>query len=796
VQTMPLTSGIHLSERYEILSPLGAGGMGEVYRARDLRLDRDVAIKVLPEHLAKNPDALSRFEREGKALAALSHANILTIYDFGSDKGINFAVMELLKGETLRARLVHSKPPWNIALKIGAEVSEGLAAAHSAGVIHRDLKPENIFLTVDGGVKILDFGLARREGIQSQGEQNLVATISRTEPGTVMGTVPYMSPEQVRGLSLDARSDLFSFGSILYEMLAGNCAFSRKTPADTISAILNENLDSISESNKIPKELDQIVNHCLEKNPEHRFQTARDLAFDLKALLSGSQISKPYRNPRTFFPRTAVWSATILILLLIAFSFHHYLPRGKAISSLAILPFANVGSDPDAEYLSDGITESIISSLSQLPKMRVMAHDTVFSYKGQHVDPRKVGHDMKVEAVVTGAVMQKGDTLVIRANLINVADGTELWGEQYARKLTDLLSVQQEISGQISNNLQLKLTGEEKKSVSKQYPKNSEAYQLYLTGRYYWHKETPEGYEKSIQYFEQALQKDPNYALAYAGLANTYDVMTYEGILPPEEGFQKAVAAARKALEIDDTVAEAYTVLGTVSVYESNEQASEMAYKRAIALNPNETTARRYYSQSLMRLGRKDEAIEEMKRALEIDPLSLEINKSLGATLFWAKQYDPAIEQLRKTVDLDPNYAPAHDLLADAYSRKGMFKEAIAEEQKYLSLSGDKDGAEALGRDYAKFGYKKAMQNLYSKNLDILKENEKERYVSPISFAIIYALLDQKDEAFAWLEKAYQERSPWMVMLPTDQQFDNLRSDPRFAELTRRIRLSKVKSQF
>lgn len=314
-----------------------------------------------------------------------------------------------------------------------------------------------------------------------------------------------------------------------------------------------------------------------------------------------------------------------------------------------------------------------------------------------------------------------------------------------------------------------------------------------MTGRYYWHKETPEGYDKSIQCFEQALQKDPNYALAYAGLANTYDAMTYEGLLPPAEGFQKLRAAAKKALEIDETVAEAYTALGSWSVAnDSNEDAANNEYKRAIALNPNETTARRYYSQSLMRQGRKDEAIAEMKRAVEIDPLSLEVNKSLGATFLWAKQYDLAIQQLRRTLDLDPNYAPAHDLLADVYSRKGMSKEAIAEEQKYLSSSGDDDGAAALGQDYAEYGYQKAMQNLYEKSLDILKENAKEGYVSPMDFATIYALLDQKDEALQWLEKAYQERSPWLIVfVPTDPQFDNLRSDPRFAGLLRRIGLPR-----
>jgi serine/threonine protein kinase/tetratricopeptide (TPR) repeat protein len=790
---MSLKSGTHFIGRYEILSPLGAGGMGEVYRAKDLRLGREVAIKVLPEHLASNPEALSRFEREAKAVAALSHPNILAIYDFGSDHDVSFAVMELLEGETLRKRIKESTLPWRKAAEIAVPIAEGLSAAHGKGVTHRDLKPENIFLTSDGQVKILDFGLAQLKPPTLEQELSVAPTQSQvTQTQSVMGTVPYMSPEQVRGVSVDTRSDIFSFGSVLYEMLTGNRAFAGTTAADTMATILKEEPKELDElKKKIPAELERVISHCLEKNPEQRFQTARDLAFDLRAVLSSSEISKTHRTERTLMLRPLLWFGIIAVLFLIGISVYLYIPHGRAVSSLAVLPFANVGNDPDSEYLSDGITESITRSLSQFPKVRVMAHETVFSYKNKHVDPRKIGRELKVDAVVTGKVYRKGDLLTISADLIKVTDGAELWGQQFQRKSNDILSVQDEISSKISEKLRWGLTGEQKKLLVKHYTEDTEAYELYLKGVFFHLKEfSRDDYQKSMEFFQKAIEKDPNYALAYAGLTGLYQSMAFEGLMTPKEANAKSQAAIRKALEIDNTLPEAHSLLSLLAwSVDWNFEESLAESRRALAINPNEKGTRFQYSQNLRAMGRFDEAIAQGKKAQEIDPLSISTNRSLGMTYFAAGKYDQAIEQYSKTIELDPNYAPLHDYLADVYEKKGLYDQAIAEEQKYLRLIQDEEGATTLGRDYKQYGYQKAKRLQFERTLGDYKQIAKEQYVSPLAFATIYANLNEKDEAFAWLDKALQERSPWLTYIKTDPQFDNLHADPRFGNLLRRIGL-------
>lgn len=779
---MSIPSGTILSGRYEVLSQLGAGGMGEVYRARDQRLGRDVAIKVLPEHLALSHDALSRFEREAKAVAALSHPNILAIHDFGSDHDVSFAVMELLEGESLHKRIQQSPLSWRKTIEIAVPIADGLSAAHSKGVIHRDLKPENIFLTSDGQVKILDFGLARLEAATVEQQHSAAPTQSQvTQAGSVMGTVPYMSPEQVRGVPADARSDIFAFGSVLYEMLTGSRAFTGTTAVDTMAAILNKEPTELDElKKKIPVELDRVISHCLEKNPEQRFQTAHDLAFDLKAMLSAPAVS--FRRSHLRLLHKVAWITALVLFLFVIASI--YIFTRHPIHSLAILPFTNVTADPDTEYLSDGISESIINRLSGLPKLRVMAHDTVFTYKGKTIDPRTVGHDLNVEAVVTGRVLLQGNSLVIRTALVKVADGSELWGEQYNRKLADVLTIQEEISREISKKLQLRLTGEEEKLVTKQYTANSEAYQLYLRGRYYWYKDNPNDLQKGMDYFKQAIEKDPNYALAYVGLADTYNYMAYEGLMPPAEGFEKSEAAIKKALQIDNSLEEAYIPLSEISDGRWDWIKADEYGRRA-----KNAYGLRMYSSHLMIIGKQKESIVVMKRALELDPLSLITNKSLGARYFWAGQYDKAIEQLQKTIELDPNYPDAHDLLADVYARKGMYKEATDEEKKSLNLAGDTEGASTLEEDYKKYGYQQAKHLQLQSYLEYLNEAAKEQYVSPLNFAQTYALLNEKDKAFEWLEKCYQERSPWLAFLATDPQYDNLRSDPRFKDLLRRVGL-------
>lgn len=786
--------GTRLGGRYEILSAVGSGGMGVVYRARDQRLDRDVAVKILPEQLAENPAALARFEREAKALAALSHPNILAIFDFGTDQGNAYAVMELLKGETLRAHLSSNKLSWSQALPIATAITEGLAAAHSQGIIHRDLKPENIFLSSDGGIKILDFGLARIDASPSSEDRTSVPTASiQTDHGVVMGTVPYMSPEQARGHPLDARTDIFSFGCVLFEMLSGTRAFHGTSSADIIASILKEEPPELS---KIAQDLNpqvcQTVSRCLKKNPDERFQSAKDLAFALRMSTEPGQTApsttiraEPKRVPAK---RMILAFAVIATLLAAAVIGYKMFPAHKEVGSLAVLPFANGSGDPETEYLSDGITESLISSLSQVPDLKVMAHDTVFSYKGQRIDPRKVGHDLNVEAVVTGKVLQQGNTLVIRANLIKVADGTEMWGNEYSRTMADIIVIQTSISKEISGNLRARLTGEEENRVTKSFTQNSEAYQLVLKGDYYFWKLTPEGYEKSRELYRLAIQKDPNYALAYSSLASSYTGPAMDGLVPPKEAFEKSQEASQKALSLDSSFGLAHANVWAAKFnYEWDWPAAEKEIRLAIKLDPSRGDLHRLYALQLRAMGRWPEAISEMQKARELDPLSVVMARTLGITYYWAGQYDNAIEQYKKALDLDANRATVHDSLADVYAKKKLYKEAIAEEQRYLTLSGDEQSAADLLTDFEKMGYQKARQNLSRKYLELMIPAAEEQYISPMAFAALYTDLGEKDKAFEWLEKCFQERSSWLVFLKTDPQFESLRSDPRFKDLLHRI---------
>lgn len=787
--------GSRLNDRYEILASLGAGGMGEVYRARDLRLERDVAIKVLPQHLTTDSNALSRFEREAKALAALSHSNILSIYDFGTEDGIAFAVMELLKGETLRECLQRSKLSLKSIIEISTEISEGLAAAHSQGIIHRDLKPENIFLSSDGSVKILDFGLARHEKILNADEVESAPTESHlTETGTVMGTVPYMSPEQVRGMKVDPRTDIFSLGLVMYEMISGRRAFSANNPADVVAAILKEDPPPplrTTADEEVPTNLQNIVLRCLKKNPEERFQTAQELASTLKNLSSiqvepvaiGPSVTRSIRIPLRIF-------AGILILVIVA-ALSWFFFRSKPIHSLAVLPFTNANPDPNLEYLNDGITESIINNLSLLPQVRVMARGTVFTYKGKEIDPRKAGKELNVEAVVTGRIFREGSTLVINADMVRVSDGTQLWGNQFNQTQANIFALQKEISQRIYESLKLHLTGEQSALVTKNYTANSEAYQDYLKGRYYGYKDTPEDYEKSIQYYKAAIQKDSKYALAYSGLADTYHSMTTSALLQPEEGFTRVKDAAQKALDLDETLAEAHVALGTVQFgYDWNWAAAEKEIKRAIELNPNSVEVHRFYSRFLRAMGRFQEAISEIIQAQELDPLSEEIINTAGITYFWARKYDDAIATYQRSLQLDRNNPITHNYLADAFARKGMFAEAIAEEQKSLKLTGEEEAADVLGKDFQSQGYLKATKLKLQRMIDYLNEAARDQYISPMNFAIAYAGLGDANQAIEWLEKAYQEHAIWMVFLKTDPQFDGIRADPRFQNLLKQIGFS------
>ncbi len=754
---------------YQILAPIGAGGMGEVYRARDTRLDRDVAIKVLPEHLAQNPEALARFEREAKAVAALSHPNILAIHDVGNEGGIRYAVMELLEGETLRSRLERSAPAWRKSVEIGAILADGLAAAHSKDIVHRDLKPENIFLTSDGRVKILDFGLARWQPRRTDSDESPTESQGRT----ILGTVGYMSPEQARGVSADATSDIFSLGCVLYEMLAGRRAFGRSTPTDTLAAILKDDPPPIAESGKsIPPDLDRIVARCLEKNPQQRFHSAHDLAFALRAVDSPAVARTPRR-----------WLAPSLAALLLAgLAAGVYVVRSRpAVDSLAVLPFANASGDPSTEYLSDGITENLTNSLSQLAGLRVAARSLAFRHKGRGVDPQKAGRDLGVGVVLTGRVVQRGDSLNIQADLMTVADGAQLWGRQYDRKLSDILEVQEQIAREVTEKLRLR------PASARRSTENTEAYQLYLKGRYLWNRRTEQTLRRAVEYFQQAIEKDANYAQAWAGLADCYAVFTNYSVEPPREAGPKALAAATRAIQLDESLAEAHTSLAMTKTKEWDWAGAEREFQRATQLNPNYPTTHHWYGIVLSATGRADQDVASVRRAQQLDPLSMVIGGGVGFELYWARRYDEAIVQIRKALEMDPNFGRAHWYLGLPLEQKGLYQEAIAEFQQALRLmGGDPSVIGGLGHAYAVSG-NRAEAN---RRLQELKDLSKQRYVAPFETALVYTGLGDKERAFEWLEKAYEDRSWGMVRLKVDPRLDPLRSDRRFTGLLRRMNLA------
>ena len=792
---------------YEIRSPLGTGGMGEVYRARDERLKRDVAIKVLPQSLAADPDALARFEREATAVAALSHPNILAIHDFGTHAGTAYAVMELLEGETLGAKLAAAPMAQRQAVDFALQVARGLSAAHEKGIVHRDLKPENLFVTKDGHLKILDFGLAVRRPLDAAGRESTAAsdqskarneltaapTVERalTEPGTVMGTMGYMSPEQVRGLPVDHRSDIFSFGAILYEMLSGRKAFSRDTASDTMAAIMRDDPPELTQSGRdISLALDHVVKHCLEKDRDNRFQSARDIAFALGEASSGSAAA-PARlsaqSPRSNASRPLLWTAGVVALVTLAAAVLWLRPRAGAIDSLAVLPFVNAGGDPNSEYLSDGITESLINSVSQIPGIKVVSRASAFHYKGKDVDARTVGRELGVRAVLTGRIVERGDALSIRAELVDARDDTHVWGEEYNRRLSDILAVQEEIARDISGKLRQRLTGEEKKQLTRRYTENAEAYGLYLRGRYHWNKRTAGDIQKGIGYFQQAIEKDPTYALAYAGLAESYAILyNYTG-LPSSETFPKAKAAALKALELDDTLPQAHATLAlTHEKFDWDFSAAEKEFRRAIELDPSYPTAHHWYGLFLSEIGRHEEAIAQSERAYELDPLSPIISNARAAVSYNARQYDRAIDAARKTIELDKNLNISWVSLGLSLEQKEMYPESIAALEEAVRLS------ERWIQAVAALAHADAVSNRRVEArplVEELKRRSERGQDALVNIALVYAGLGQNDEAMAWLDEAYRGRSAWLLQLSlkVDPRWDALRSDARFQDLLRRI---------
>ena len=825
--------------RYEIRSKIGAGGMGEVYLAQDTKLDRKVALKILPTELAANQDRLRRFTLEAKAAAQLNHPNIAHIYEIGEDNGTNFIAMEFVDGQTLRENSGHGKASLNDLLKYLLQVAQGLAKAHAAGIVHRDLKPDNIMITRDGHAKILDFGLVKLTGGPKPDPDDkfseiatAVMPVQHSTPGVVMGTVGYMSPEQAQAKPVDQRSDIFSFGCLLYEAVTGHKPFAGDSVVDTLHKIIHDPAPAITDFNPAASpELQRIIRKCLAKEPEKRYQTIRDTANDLEELLAEMKgasdldrsVAPPARvalsqSPKsteeqlrgegtrsvslpaassaeyiaTGIKRHRVALAVIgLVVLAAAIIFTGLYLRGRntpaAIDSIAVLPFENQNHDPDTDYLSDGVTESIINSLTQLPNLKVIARSSVFRYKGKSTDPFTVGKELGVRAVLTGRIIQRGETVTISTELVDVRDNKQLWGEQYERQAADLMSLQRDIAGQIANNLRLTISGEARNRLTKHYTDNPEAYQLYLKGRYYWNKRNAEALKKSVEYFQQAIEKDPSYALAYSGLADAYSLIPSYSGGTPQEYLPKAEVAARKSVELDDTLAEAHTSLATlIGTFDWKWTESIKEFQRAIELNPNYATAHHWYSDGpLLAMGRLDEAIAEMKRAQELDPLSLIINAELGTSYIMARKYDKAIEQLRKTIEMDQSFYFAHWNLGEAYALTGNFDEAIKENQIAYRLSDDPGVLAFLGHAYVMSG--KRAEAL--KTLQQMKQISQQRYVNAYAFAVVYAALGDKDQAFQWLEKSYQDHAPEIEQIKVDPTLDNLHTDPRFADLVKRMGL-------
>ncbi|MFZ0962744.1 MAG: protein kinase [Terriglobia bacterium] len=865
--TMTLLPGTKLGP-YEIESRIGAGGMGEVYRARDTRLGRIVAIKALPHRLSSDPVLKERFAREAKVISNVSHPHICALYDIGHADGTDFLVMEYLEGETLESRLRRGPLPIMEVLNVGIEIADALDRAHRGGIIHRDLKPANVMLT-ESGSKLLDFGIAK---MFDQKDQDVAAEtlptgalVLLTSPGQMTGTVSYMSPEQVRGQQLDASTDLWSLGVVLYQMICSRLPFEGQTSTDVISLILLKDPNPLPlSSHEVPAGLTQVLRRALEKDRGHRYKAAREMLNDLKRCRQKMEIEAEMdrlhhlqpapesdhegaggagaeqlpplaeKRPapsagvsRAFAPwildkikfyklplmiglsviaaaaaglHSWLYSAAILVAAALVIAAYHFRP---GVESLAVMPFEWVGSDPgfqadpEIDYLSDGITESIINQVSQLPNLKVISRTSVFRFKGKAINPRQIARELDVRKVLTGRILRRGSAFVISVELVDAIGDGHIWGVQYERGPSAFASLPAEIATQVSRNLRARWAG--KPAIPPAYSPGPESYQAYLRGRFHWNRRTGEDIEKAIKCFREAVAMDPRNALAYVGLAECYLVVGVYSTMPLREAYSQAKVCALKALEIDDSLAEAHAALASTKPAEEWDLPGALReFARAIEINPNYATAHQWYAEFLVCAGRKAAAITEIKIARELDPLSLVISASVGLVLHLAREYDQAVNQLRTTVEMDRHFYIAHRFLRDVFVEKGLWEEAIAEHQLALNLAGeDAEKAEALG-DALRQAYSHGGARAYwQKRLELatqdMESTQRLPYdvtdVSPYHVANIYARVGHQDLAVKWLEKAVEEQDYGIYYLRTNPAFDDLQTRPRVVAVMRRIGL-------